>query len=110
MAKHINPAFGWFLARIRKDLLVKVDRTPGQGFGWTIRRRAEYTQEEFAKASGIPLGTIREVEQGKREPGFATMQKWVKALQEMGADVTLDDLPDVLGSERGRDHPGLFNV
>ena len=38
----------------------------------TIRRALELTQEEFAARYHIPLGTLRDWEQGRAEPDQAT--------------------------------------
>ena len=76
MKKEMDPAFG---ARIKE-----------------LREAAGFTQASLAKSSGVPLGTIREIEQGKREPLFGTMKRLAKYL-----NVSLDDLPSptkVLGS------------
>jgi putative transcriptional regulator len=37
-----------------------------------IRRALELTQEEFSRRYGIPLGTLRDWEQGRVEPDQAT--------------------------------------
>jgi putative transcriptional regulator len=37
-----------------------------------IRRALDLTQEEFASQFGIPLGTLRDWEQGRSEPDQAT--------------------------------------
>src|SRR2546430_1115515 len=71
LRKRIDPAFGRKLAEARE----------GKGL----------SQAGLAEASGVPLGTIREVEQGKREPLFGNMQKLRAAL---GLD--LNALPPTL--------------
>jgi putative transcriptional regulator len=37
-------------------------------FAGTLRRRLMLTQEEFSSRFGIPLGTLRDWEQGRSEP------------------------------------------
>lgn len=38
-----------------------------------LRKVAEMSQPAFAKASGVPLPTIRDLEQGRREPTWSTL-------------------------------------
>lgn len=38
---------------------------------YIVRRALRMTQEEFAKAYGIPIGTLRDWEQGRSEPDQA---------------------------------------
>ena len=38
---------------------------------YTVRRALRMTQEEFAEAYGIPVGTLRDWEQGRTEPDQA---------------------------------------
>src|SRR3982751_6084438 len=83
--KKVNPAFGRRLAELRE----------GAGF----------TQAALAEKGGIPLGTIRELEQGRREPLFSNMQKLAAALS-----VSLDGwpaaaLPDDPPPNRSQDRP-----
>ena len=66
--KKLNPAFGKRLAELREA--------------------AGLTQAALAERGGIPLGTIREIEQGRREPLFSNMQKLAAAL-----NVSLDGWP-----------------
>lgn len=68
MGKNINPAFG---SRVKE-----------------LRESAGLTQDGLADKSGVPRGTIREVEQGRREPLFGVMQKIAAAL-----GCSLDGLP-----------------
>jgi transcriptional regulator with XRE-family HTH domain len=51
------------------------------------RIQIEVTQAALAEASGVPLGTLREYEQGIREPSLARAQKLAAALGK-----TLNDL------------------
>jgi DNA-binding XRE family transcriptional regulator len=69
--KKINPAFGAGLQALREE--------------------AGLSQAALAQASGVPVGTIREYEQGRREPLFSAMQKLAPHLK---AD--LDALPSPL--------------
>ena len=66
--KKVNPVFGQRLAEVREA--------------------AGLTQAGLALKGGIPLGTIRELEQGRREPLFSNMQKLAAAL-----NVSLDGWP-----------------
>jgi transcriptional regulator with XRE-family HTH domain len=66
--KKVNAAFGQRLAEVREA--------------------AGLTQAGLAEKGGIPLGTIRELEQGRREPLFSNMQKLAAAL-----NVSLDGWP-----------------
>ena len=63
-AKKINPEFGQFLAE--------------------KRAAAGLTQQGLAQKSGVPLGSLREFEQGRREPLFSNMQKLAAALGASG--------------------------
>src|SRR4051812_3962138 len=83
--KKVNPAFGRRLAELREA--------------------AGLTQAALAEKGGIPLGTIRELEQGRREPLFSNMQKLAAAL-----GVSLDGwpaaaLPDDAPPKRSRARP-----
>lgn len=66
--KVINPAFGLKLAELRV----------AKGL----------TQDALAEQSGVPRGTIREFEQGKREPLFSNMLKLGRCL-----GVSLESFP-----------------
>jgi transcriptional regulator with XRE-family HTH domain len=45
-----------------------------------LRMFARWTQIQLADESGVPLGTIRDYEQGKRDPLLSTAQKLAHAL------------------------------
>lgn len=45
-----------------------------------LRVAADMTQAALADASGVPIGTIRDYEQGKRDPLLSTAQKLAHAL------------------------------
>jgi transcriptional regulator with XRE-family HTH domain len=64
-----------------------------------LRQEKKMTQENLAERSGIPIGTIRDYEQGKRDPLLSNAQRLAKAL-----GVSLDVFP-VLDSEKGRPAP-----
>ena len=51
-----------------EDELAKAERTPRVKI---IRRVLRLTQEEFAEQFGIPLGTLRDWEQGRKKPDQA---------------------------------------
>lgn len=53
-----------------------------------LRAEAGLSQTGLATASGIPVGTIRDYEQGKREPLLSNAQKLARAL-----GVSLDVFP-----------------
>jgi transcriptional regulator with XRE-family HTH domain len=56
-----------------------------------LRENAKLTQEALAAAAGVPLQTLRNIEQGKREnPRFDTVRKLSVALQ-----LSLGDWSDV---------------
>ena len=48
-------------------------------FVGTMRRRLRFTQEEFSNRFAIPLGTLRDWEQGRSEPD-ATSQAYLKVI------------------------------
>lgn len=50
-----------------------------------LRENAGIKQEELAERSGVPKGTIRNLEQGRRKPNLETAQKLAVAL---GVDCT----------------------
>lgn len=66
MAKRINPAFG---QKIR-----------------TAREARGSTQQALAEKSGVPIGTLREIEQGRREPLFGVVQRLASALEVPATD------------------------
>jgi DNA-binding XRE family transcriptional regulator len=45
-----------------------------------LRRAAGQSQPELAKSSGVPVGTIRELEQGRREPTLGTLINLARGL------------------------------
>jgi transcriptional regulator with XRE-family HTH domain len=53
-----------------------------------LRQERGMTQEGLAKASNIPVGTIRDYEQGKRDPLLSNAQRLAHAL-----DISLDVFP-----------------
>jgi RNA polymerase sigma factor (sigma-70 family) len=76
--KKINPAFGEKVA--------------------DFRRQRGLSQPELASLSGVPLGSVRELEQGRREPLFSTLLALAKALR-----VSLEAFPspvDYMESEQ----------
>ena len=46
-----------------------------------IRKQKGMTQAGLAKAAGVPVGTIRDYEQGKRDPLLSNAQKLAAALR-----------------------------
>jgi transcriptional regulator with XRE-family HTH domain len=61
-----------------------------------LRVAAGQTQAGLAESSGVPLGTIREYEQGKRDPLLSTAQKLARSLGH-GLDVFNDVAPGAKG-------------
>jgi len=59
-----------------------------------LRKAAGYSQSGLAKAAGIPIGTIKNWEQGLRTPRLDTAAKVCKAL-----GVSLDELTGDAGAE-----------
>jgi transcriptional regulator with XRE-family HTH domain len=45
-----------------------------------LRTAAGWTQAQLAEHSSVPLGTIRDYEQGKRDPLLSSAQKLARAL------------------------------
>jgi len=45
-----------------------------------LRERAGITQKTLAELSGLPLPTVRGIEQGQRLPSWPTLQKIAEAL------------------------------
>jgi transcriptional regulator with XRE-family HTH domain len=52
-----------------------------------LRRAAGYSQDRFAEATGIPVGTLRNYEQDRRMPRLDQAVRMAKALS-----ITLDAL------------------
>jgi transcriptional regulator with XRE-family HTH domain len=59
-----------------------------------LRQGKGLSQPKLAAASGVPVSTIRDYEQGKREPMFANAQRLAKALE-----VSLDVFPGGQGEQ-----------
>jgi transcriptional regulator with XRE-family HTH domain len=57
----------------------------------SLRTAAGWTQAELADKSGIPLGSIRDYEQGKRDPALSAAQKLARGL---GVSLSAFDVPD----------------
>lgn len=54
-----------------------------------VRQERGLTQAELAEASGVPLGTLRDLEQGKRTPLLSNARKLAMVLK-----VSLDELAE----------------
>jgi putative transcriptional regulator len=63
-----------------------------------LRDAAGLSQAGLAEAGGVPIGTIRDYEQGKRDPLLSTAQKLARALGH-GLDVFNDVKPGVQGKD-----------
>jgi transcriptional regulator with XRE-family HTH domain len=57
-----------------------------------LRKAKGLTQVALAKASGMPVSTIRDYEQGKREPLFSNAHKIARGLG-VSMDALADDGP-----------------
>jgi transcriptional regulator with XRE-family HTH domain len=56
-----------------------------------LRTAAGWTQAEFAEKCGVPLGTIRDYEQGKRDPSLSAVLKLARGL---GVSLSAFDMTD----------------
>ena len=63
-----------------------------------LRTAAGLTQAGLASASGVPIGTIRDYEQGKRDPLLSTAQKLAHALGK-GLDAFNEVTPGIQGKD-----------
>ena len=66
------------------------------------RRQRGWTQAELAEASGIPLGTIRDYEQCRRDPLLSRAQWLALALRVSLDKFPLLDEPAASGRRRAR--------
>jgi transcriptional regulator with XRE-family HTH domain len=66
----------------------------------SIREAKGLTQAGLADASGIPLGTVRDYEQGRRDPLLSNAQKLAMTLE-----VSLDVFPATPGAESAAAKP-----
>ncbi len=66
----------------------------------TLREAAGITQAKLAEASGVPIGTIREYEQVKRDPLLPTAIKLASAL-----GVSIEAFADCAGKPAGKPEP-----
>jgi putative transcriptional regulator len=57
----------------------QLETFPRRPFVGTLRRRLRCTQEEFSTRFAIPLGTLRDWEQGRSAPD-ATSQAYLKVI------------------------------
>src|SRR5262245_20570976 len=64
-----------------------------------LRSRAGQSQPRLAEASGVPVGTIRTFEQGRREPTFATLVKLARGLGVLLGDFDPGSSYQPLGEE-----------
>jgi transcriptional regulator with XRE-family HTH domain len=63
-----------------------------------LREKAHLTQTQLAEASGLPLGSIRNYEQGQREPYWTVIFKLAAALG-VSADAFGDCLDGIAAAE-----------
>ncbi len=66
-----------------------------------LRIQSGMTQAQLAEASQVPLGTIRDYEQGNRGPLLSTAQKLARALKQ-----SLDVFPPPAPARRSRKRGG----
>jgi transcriptional regulator with XRE-family HTH domain len=59
-----------------------------------LRDQAGVTQAVLAEGSGVPIGTIRDYEQTKRDPLLPTVVRLARAL-----DVSLDEFAECVGKD-----------
>ena len=65
--------------------------SPDQLLVLIVRRELKMSQPEFSKLLGVPVGTIRDWEQGRKEPGSAAItlikvaRKYPEILKEIAA-------------------------
>jgi transcriptional regulator with XRE-family HTH domain len=81
-----------------------------------LRERAGLTQAQLAEASGLPLGSLRNYEQGQREPYWSVLFKLAKALG-VSSEAFAECAPSseaaeetarpAVGAKRGRAGAGL---
>lgn len=57
-----------------------------------FREKASVTQSTLAGRVGMTQGAIAHYENGRRTPGLAECRQILAALNELGAECTLDDL------------------
>lgn len=60
-----------------------------------LRRAAGYTQQQLAEKAGIATGTVRNYEQGIREPSWPGVVKLAKAI-----GISTDEFADCVVDER----------
>src|SRR4051794_941075 len=65
-----------------------------------LREKAELTQAELAERSGVPIGTIRDYEQVKRDPLLPTAVKLARAVGVSIADFEECAAKDERGADR----------
>jgi transcriptional regulator with XRE-family HTH domain len=71
-----------------------------------LREAAGLTQAQLAAASGVPIGTVRDYEQTRRDPQFSAVQKLARGLG-LGIEAfAAVDLPDEAGTAGGAGPPG----
>lgn len=58
----------------------------------TIRKAAGITQQQLAEKLRLTQAAIGHYETGRRQPGLADARRIVKALNELGAKCTLEDV------------------
>lgn len=65
--------------------------TPEQLLALSVRKKLKKSQQAFSKLLGIPVGTIRDWEQGRKQPSSAAVtlikvaQRHPKVLEEIAA-------------------------
>jgi len=94
-------------APLTKADLKRMKRTPRVS---VVRRALGYTQEEFSECFHIPIGTLRDWEQGRREPDQAS-QNYIHmiATDPEGVLISLGTLPKG-AKENVHRRPGYFGI
>jgi transcriptional regulator with XRE-family HTH domain len=69
----------------------------------SLRLAAGLTQAQLADRSGVPLGTIRDYEQGKRDPALSAAQKLARGL---GASLSSFEEPPDRAPPKGKRRRG----
>lgn len=84
-------------------MVVMVPYTSAMSFAkhlQALRREKDLTQQELASRAGISVWSVREYEQGRREPTFGHARRLAAAL-----GVSMNDLSNYPGSDEPEDEP-----
>jgi transcriptional regulator with XRE-family HTH domain len=70
-------------------------------------RRDQFTVEELAERAGVSSGLISQIERGRGNPSFATLEKLVRALDLSLASVFAEPATEASMVVRGKERPKL---